>query len=313
LVIQIGIDYGGTKVEAAALDHSGAFLARVRTPNPGGYDAAIRTVRDLVAQVEQQAQARGTVGVGSPGSVSPSTGVMRNANSTYLNGRRFGEDLSAALGREVRLANDANCLALSESADGVAVGADVAFAVIIGTGCGGGLVVDGRLVEGHNGIAGEWGHMPLPWPSLQENPGPQCWCGQRGCLEMWVSGTGLQRDYESQAALVQTGEEIIERFRAGEPAATGAFERYVDRLGRAIAVVCNTVDPGVIVLGGGLSNVAEIYERLPKVIENRVFSDSWSARIAPARWGDSSGVRGAARLWPVESALSREAGAAART
>jgi len=299
LVIQIGIDFGGTKVEAAALDASGAFLARVRAPNPGAYDAAVRTVRDLVAQVEQQAQARGTVGIGTPGSISPSTGVMRNANSTYLNGRRFREDLHEALGRDIRMANDANCLALSEAVDGAAAGARVAFAIIIGTGCGGGLVVDGQLIEGHNGIAGDWGHMPLPWPNDGEAPGPECWCGQHGCLEMWVSGTGLQRDYEEHSARQLGGEEIIARFRAGEPAANGAFDRYVDRLGRAIAVVCNTVDPDAIVLGGGLSNVAEIYDRLPGVIESRVFSDSWSARIGPARWGDSSGVRGAARLWPL--------------
>jgi fructokinase len=307
LVIQIGIDFGGTKVEAAALDRSGAFLERVRVANPGNYDAALRTVRDLVAEVEQKLQARGTVGVGAPGSISPSTGVMRNANSVYLNGRRFEDDLSVMLEREVRLANDANCLALSEVADGAAAGAAVAFAIIVGTGCGGGLVVGGKLLEGHNGIAGEWGHTPLPWPSADEHPGPQCWCGQRGCLETWVSGTGLRRDYRDRTALDLTGEEIVERFRAGEPAAAVAFDRYVDRLGRAIAMVCNIVDPDAIVLGGGLSNVAEIYERLPSVVAPRVFSDSWSARIAPARWGDSSGVRGAARLWPVGSSVLESA------
>jgi len=308
LVIQIGIDFGGTKIEAAALDRSGAFLARTRTPNPGSYDAAIRAVRDLVESVEQAMQARGSVGVGAPGSVSPSTGVMRNANSVYLNGRRFGEDLSAALGREIRLANDANCLALSEASDGAAAGAAVAFAIVAGTGCGGGLVVGGQLVQGHNGIAGEWGHTPLPWPTREENPGPQCWCGQRGCLETWVSGTGLQRDYAEHVAPGLVAEQVVERFRAGEPGAVAAFERYVDRLGRAIAVVCNLVDPDVIVIGGGMSNVTELYDRLPQVIERRVFSDHWSARIAPAEWGDSSGVRGAARLWPVEAASPSSVG-----
>lgn len=300
-MIQIGIDFGGSKIEAAALDATGAFLARRRTPNPGSYDAAVRAVRDLVEAVEQGAAARGTVGVGCPGSVSPATGVMRNANSVYLNGRRFGEDLTAAVGREVRLANDANCLALSEVADGAAAGAAVAFAIVAGTGCGGGLVVDGKLVEGHNGIAGEWGHTPLPWPARHEIPGPRCWCGQHGCLETWVSGTGLQRDYAEQVEPGLLAEEVVERFRAGEPGAVAAFDRYVDRLGRAIAAVCNLLDPEVIVLGGGMSNVAELYQRLPPVVEQRVFADRWSARIAPAKWGDSSGVRGAARLWPLEA------------
>jgi fructokinase len=303
-VIQIGIDFGGTKVEAAALDASGAYLARVRTPNPGSYDAAIETIRDLIAQVEQQAGGVGTVGIGLPGSISPTTGVMRNSNSIYLNGRTFREDLTTALGREVRLANDANCLALSEAVDGAAAGAKVAFAIILGTGCGGGLVVDGRLIDGANGIAGEWGHMPLPWPSPEESPGPLCWCGQRGCLEMWVSGTGLRHDYAQHAGQALSGEAIIDRLRQGEPAAKAAFDRYIDRLGRAIAALCNIVDPDAIVLGGGLSNVAEIYERLPAAIEPRVFSDRWRTKIAPAVWGDASGVRGAARLWEAPVAVA---------
>jgi fructokinase len=296
-VIQVGIDFGGTKVEAAALDAQGNYLARMRAPNPGAYDAAIETVRDLIAQVEQQAGGRGTIGVGAPGSISPTTGVMRNSNSVYLNGRTFREDLTAALGRPVRLANDANCLALSEAVDGAAAGARVAFAIILGTGCGGGLAVNGRLVEGPNGVAGEWGHIPLPWPTPEETPGPRCWCGQHGCLEMWISGTGLRHDFAAATGVQATGEAIIAGFRQGEPAAVAAFDRYVDRLGRAIAVLVNIADPDVLVLGGGLSNVGEIYERLPALIAPRVFSDRWSARIAPARWGDASGVRGAARLW----------------
>lgn len=300
-MIQIGLDFGGTKVEAAALDANGAYLARIRAPNPGAYDAAVTLVRDLVAQVEQTAGAVGTVGIGAPGSISPTTGVMRNANSVYLNGRRFREDLCAALGREVRLANDANCLALSEAVDGAAAGARVAFAIILGTGCGGGLVVDGRLIEGPNGIAGEWGHMPLPWPTPEETPGPRCWCGLHGCLEMWLSGTGLQHDYAAATGLTRTGEAIIAEARDGHPPAVVAFEGLVDRLGRAIAVLANIMDPDVFVLGGGLSNVAELYERLPNAITRRVFSDHWSARIAPAVWGDASGVRGAARLWPAVS------------
>lgn len=305
-MIQIGVDFGGTKVEAAALDAAGNVLARARVPNPGAYDAALSVVRDLVAKLEQEVGQRGTLGVGAPGSISPSTGVMRNANSLYLNGRRFREDLSEAIGRPVRLANDANCLALSEAVDGAAAGAKVAFAIIVGTGCGGGLVVDGKLVEGANGVAGEWGHIPLPWPTADEREGPACWCGQRGCLEMWISGTGLRHDFRQAAGLDLSGEEIIARYRAGEPDGTAAFERYLDRLGRAVAVLCNIVDPDVIVLGGGLSNVAEIYDRLPALIAPRVFSDQWQAKIAPAVWGDASGVRGAARLWSLEEISALE-------
>ena len=296
-LIQIGVDFGGTKIEAAALDSDGNFLARVRSPNPGNYDAAIRTVCELISAAESQAGGRGTIGVGAPGSISPRTGVMRNANSTYLNGRRFREDLSAAIGREVRLANDANCLALSEVVDGAAAGSQVAFAVILGTGCGGGLVVNGQLVEGANGVGGEWGHMPLPWPSASELNATQCWCGQSGCLETWVSGSGLQRDYLRSTGRQLDGESIIQAARAGDAQAQAAFDQYVSRLGRALAVLVNVLDPDTFVLGGGMSNVAELYERLPAAVRSYVFSDSWEAKIVPARWGDSSGVRGAARLW----------------
>ena len=300
-MIQIGVDFGGTKIEAAALAPDGRFLARVRVPNPGDYDSALVTVRDLVQRVEAEVNGTGTVGVGLPGSISPRTGLMRNANSTYLNGRTFREDLSAVMGREVRVANDANCLALSEAVDGAVRGAKVAFAIIVGTGCGGGLVVDGQLVEGANGIGGEWGHMPLPWPSAAENPGPKCWCGQHGCLETWVSGTGFQRDYaESEGGQALIGEAIIQAARRGEPAAQAAFDRLIGRLGRAIAVVCNLVDPDAFVIGGGLSNAGELFERLPGAVRPYVFSDAWEAKIVPAQWGDSSGVRGAARLWSSE-------------
>jgi fructokinase len=301
-VIQIGVDFGGTKVEAAALDSAGVVVAKARVPNPGDYDKALIAVRDLVGGLEQQLGVRATLGVGAPGSISPTTGMMRNANSLYLNGRRFREDLSETLGRPVRLANDANCLALSEAVDGAAAGAKVAFAIILGTGCGGGLVVDGRLIEGVNGIAGEWGHIPLPWPEDDERVGPRCWCGQSGCLEMWVSGTGLQRDFQASTGLSRTGEEIIALRAAGDVHAVAAFERLMDRLGRAVAVLCNIVDPDAIVIGGGLSNVPEIHQRLPELVARRVFSDRWSARIKPARWGDASGVRGAARLWTPEEA-----------
>ena len=261
-MIQIGVDFGGTKIEAAALDREGAFLSRLRAPNPGAYDAALETVRDLVERVEREAGGRGSVGVGAPGSVSPKTGVVRNANSTWLNGRTFREDLERALGRPVALANDANCLALSEAADGAAAGARIVFAVIIGTGCGGGVVVDGRLVEGANGVGGEWGHTPLPWPKAGEWPGPRCWCGRDGCLETWVSGTGLRRDFAAAAGRELTGEAIVQAARAGDPDAAAAFDRYIDRLGRALAMVCNILDPDVFVFGGGVSNAPELYERL---------------------------------------------------
>jgi fructokinase len=232
-----------------------------------------------------------------PGSPSPRTGLMRNANSVYLNGRRFQEDLSAAFGRPVRVANDANCLALSEAVDGAAAGARVAFAIIVGTGCGGGVAVDGKLVEGANGVGGEWGHMPLPWPTDDERPGPTCWCGKKGCMELWTSGSGLKRDYAQVTGKTLSGEAIIEASRRGEPDAVAALDRLIDRLARGMAVIVDIIDPDVFVLGGGVSNVAEIYDRLPAAIAPWVFSDSWQAKVVPARWGDSSGVRGAARLW----------------
>jgi fructokinase len=304
--MQIGIDFGGTKIEAAALDFAGQVITRIRRGNPRNYDDAVRVIRDLVQDIERTTEQRGTVGIGTPGSISPTTGVMRNANSLYLNGRRFREDLSVALNREVRLANDANCFALSEAIDGAGAGGAVVFGAILGTGCGGGLVVGGKLVAGANGIGGEWGHNPLPWPSVHETPGPQCYCGQSGCLEQWISGSGLQRDYLATARKPLTAEAIIAESRSGVPDGEHAFDRFISRLARAFATVCNLVDPDVIVIGGGLSNVSEIYARLPGVISAHVFSDAWSARIVPAQWGDSSGVRGAARLWTAREALTRQ-------
>ncbi|MDC7685062.1 ROK family protein [Asticcacaulis sp. BYS171W] len=303
-MLRIGVDFGGTKIEAAALLPDGTFLSRHRAPNPGDYVAALTLVRDLIARVEAEARADGsiaepppTIGIGSPGSTSPRTGLMRNSNSLYLNGRTFREDLQTVLERPVRLANDANCLALSEAVDGAAEGASSVFGVIIGTGCGGGVVVGQRLLDGANGIAGEWGHMPLPWPGPDEHPGPPCWCGLHGCLETWVSGSGFARDFCATTGRDLKGEAIIDTMRAGDPEAIAAFDRFLSRLGRSLAVVANLFDPDVIVFGGGLSNVGEIYERLPGLIAPYVFSDVWEARLVPARWGDSSGVRGAAYLW----------------
>lgn len=298
--MRIGIDFGGTKIEAVGLSSDGEVLARKRVPNPGGYDAAIEAVADLIAHVEDESGLTGSVGLGVPGSPSPRTGLMRNANSQYLNGRPFGADLEARLGRPVRLANDANCLALSEATDGAAAGAKAAFAIIIGTGCGGGLVVDGALVEGVGGVAAEIGHVSLGWPDASEAPGPKCWCGLHGCLETWVSGSGLQRDHQAITGETLDAPAIVAAARAGQADAVASLDRYVDRLGRAIATVVNMVDPDVVVLGGGMSNVAELYDRLPEIVSRYAFADRWEGRIAPAVWGDSSGVRGAARLWPLD-------------
>lgn len=296
-MIRIGVDFGGTKIEAAALDAEGRFVARVRVPTPKDYDAGLEAVLNAVAETERQAADRAArIGVGGPGSVSPATGLMRNANSTQLNGRPFPQDLERVLGRPVRYANDANCLALSEAVDGAGAGEAVVFAAILGTGCGAGLAVSGRPLEGRNLIAGEWGHMPLPWPQPEEFPAPDCWCGRKGCLELYVSGSGLARDHGQGL----TGEAIIEQARLGEPQARAAFDRYQDRLARGLAVVCDILDPDVIVLGGGMSNVDELYDALPRLIAPRVFSDVFTTPIRPAAHGDSSGVRGAAWLWPSD-------------
>jgi fructokinase len=296
-MIRIGVDFGGTKIEAAALDAGGRVVARVRAPSPPDYDQGLLAVRDLVAETERQAGARAArIGVGGPGSPSPASGLMRNANSTRLNGRPFPADLARVLGRPVRYANDANCLALSEAVDGAGRGHGVVFAAILGTGCGAGVTVDGRLVEGRNAVAGEWGHMPLPWPTAEEHPGPSCWCGRRGCMELYVSGPGLARDHGTGAP----AEAIVAEALAGRPEARAALDRHVDRLARGLAVVCDVIDPDVIVLGGGLSKVAGLYDRLPATIAPYVFSDSFTTPVVPAAHGDSSGVRGAAWLWPLD-------------
>ncbi|MBL8769757.1 MAG: ROK family protein [Phenylobacterium sp.] len=286
-MIRIGVDFGGTKIEAAALDAQGRFQARVRRPTPPGYVDRLEATREVVVEAERQAGvAAARVGVGGPGSPSPSTGLMRNSNSTVLNGRPFPADLERVLGRPVRYANDANCLALSEATDGAAADAGVVFAVIVGTGCGGGIAVDGRLVEGRNLVAGEWGHTPLPWPRAEELPGLRCWCGRTNCLELWLSGTGFARDAGRPAEAV--------------PPDDPALARYVDRLGRALAVVADILDPDVIVLGGGMSNLDVLYPRLPAAIAPHVFADAYEVPIRKAAHGDSSGVRGAAWLWRLD-------------
>jgi fructokinase len=297
--MRIGIDLGGTKIEGIALGGDGRELARSRRPTPrNDYPATVRAIVDLVAALEAAAGARGTVGIGMPGAISPATGRVKNANSTWLNGQPLREDLEAALGREVRLANDANCFALSEATDGAGAGAAVVFGVIVGTGTGGGIVVDGRVLTGPNAIAGEWGHNPLPWPRDEERPGPPCYCGQTGCIETFLSGPGLARDHEQATGLRLDAPDIVARAEAGEAAATATLERYAARMARALASVINVLDPDVIVLGGGLSNVARLYHRVPALWGRWVFSDRVETRLVPPAHGDASGVRGAAWLWP---------------
>jgi fructokinase len=294
--MRMGVDLGGTKTEIAALLADGSVALRRRVPTPPDYDGILATIVSLVAGAEAELRTRGSVGVGIPGSPSPATGLIRNANTQCLNGRPFPADLAAALGRAVRVANDANCLALSEAADGAAAGAASVFAVILGTGCGGGLVVGGRLIEGVNGIAGEWGHNPLPWMTPDEHPGPRCWCGQQGCLETWLAGPALAADWRGVGARDASGIEAAAA--AGDVAAAAALARYADRLARALASVINLLDPEAIVLAGGVSRLAHCDEaRLAPLVQRHVFGDVFRTRILRAAHGDSSGVFGAARLW----------------
>ena len=292
--MRIGVDLGGTKIEAIAIDGDGRERLRRRVPTPrGDYDATLAAIAALVSDLERTIGARGTVGVGMPGTISAATGLVKNANSTWLNGRPLADDLPRLLDRPVRLANDANCFALSEAIDGAGTGADVVFGVILGTGVGGGIVSQRRVIAGANGIAGEWGHNPLPAPHDEERPGPSCYCGRRGCIETFLSGPGLTADYDGLAA----ADEIVRRAAAGEPRADAALARYEDRLARALATVVNVLDPDVVVIGGGLSNLERLYESVPRLWQPHIFSDRVVTRLSRAVHGDSSGVRGAAWLW----------------
>lgn len=296
--IRIGIDLGGSKIEGIALDANGRELIRRRVPTPSGdYRATLAAVANLVSEIEDQTGGQGRVGVGTPGAISRASGRIKNSNSVCLIDRPLGEDLAILLGREVRLANDANCFALSEAGDGAAAGAEVVFGVIIGTGTGGGIVVRHRVLEGPNGIAGEWGHNPLPWPRDAERPGPRCYCGKYGCLETYLSGPGLTRDHENATGQSLSAVEIARHAESGAAACIATLERYEDRLARGLASVINVLDPNVIVLGGGLSNVARLYQNVPRLWASYVFSDRVDTRLVPAKHGDSSGVRGAAWLW----------------
>ena len=295
---RLGIDLGGTKIEIVALGRDGAFTHRTRVPTPPVYEDTVRAIAGLVVQAEAALGGRGSVGVGIPGVISPATGLVKNANSIALNGHPFDRDLSQALAREVRVGNDANCFALSEASDGAGVGKSVVFGVIIGTGTGAGIVVDGRILEGPHRIAGEFGHIPLPWPTADETPGPHCWCGQYNCLERRVSGTALAIDCDGPDA--RSAADIPARAAAGEERAAAALARHADRLGRGLAVIVNVLDPDIIVLGGGLSNMTHLYEAVPRVMKSHVFSDFVDTPIVQNKHGDSSGVRGAAWLWPAD-------------
>jgi fructokinase len=294
---RIGIDLGGTKIEAVALGPNGAEAARQRVATPPAYDDTIAAIAGLVSQLEQRVGGHGSVGVGIPGVISPVTGLVKNANSIALNGHAFDRDLAAALARPVKVANDANCFALSEAADGAGAGHGVVFGVIIGTGCGAGVIVHGHALEGRNRVAGEWGHTPLPWPRGDEHPRRPCWCGQHNCLELWISGTSLARDCDGPDAKDASG--IPARAAAGETRAAEALDRHMDRLARGLAVIVNILDPDIIVLGGGLSNMAHLYEQVPSRLKSYVFSDFVDTPVVKNAHGDSSGVRGAAWLWPA--------------
>lgn len=296
--MRIGIDLGGTKIEALALDDAGGVLGRQRVPTPrDDYAATLEAIVALVSALEHTTGARGRVGVGMPGAISPATGRVKNANSTWLNGRLFAEDLAARLERPVRCANDANCFALSEAVDGAGAGSGLVFGVIVGTGTGGGLALHGQPWTGPNAIAGEWGHNPLPWPNAAEWPGSACYCGRTGCIETFLSGPGLTRDHALIAGEVLPGAELARRASAGDPACEESLRRYAGRMARALASVINLLDPDVIVLGGGLSNLGRLYDEVPALWAPYVFSDRVDTRLLPPRHGDSSGVRGAAWLW----------------
>jgi len=297
--MRIGIDVGGTKIEIVALDGADRVVLRRRVPTPAhSYAQILEAIQALVVVAERDLGMRASVGIGHPGVVSPASGLIKNANSTVLIGKPFGQDLEALLGRPLRLANDANCLALSEAFDGAAAGAHVVFGVIAGTGVGGGIAIDGVPLAGVNAIAGEWGHNPLPWPRPDELPGPPCYCGKRGCIETWLSGPGLAADFARVTGRALDAPQIVAASADGDAEAAGALTRHVERFARGLATVVNVLDPDVIVLGGGLSNVPGLCSEIVELWMDYVFSDVVATRVVTALHGDSSGVLGAARLWP---------------
>ncbi|MCL1145177.1 fructokinase [Shewanella marinintestina] len=296
-MLRIGVDLGGTKIEVVALNGLGEELYRKRVPTPREYVATLDAIEALVFEAESLLQQKATVGVGIPGVVSPFSGLVKNANSTWINGHPLDIDLGKRLGREVRVANDANCFAISEAIDGAAAGEAIVFGVIIGTGCGAGLSINGRVHNGRNRIAGEWGHNPLPWMSEDEFNSTDCFCGNKDCIETFISGTGLVRDYKLAGGHADSGIEIALKLEQGELLACQTFERYVDRLGRSLAHVINTLDPDIIVLGGGVSSINQIYQLLPKVLPKYVLGGECRTPVVQNMYGSSSGVRGAAWLW----------------
>ena len=303
--MRVGIDLGGTKIEGLALAADGREIARLRVATPSGdYEATLAAVAALVERLESEAGGRASVGIGIPGTISPATGLIKNANSVCLIGHALDKDLQRLLGRPVRLANDADCFALSEASDGAGAGARSVFGVILGTGVGGGLVYEGRPIRGPNAIAGEWGHNPLPWPRVwpsgDERPGPACYCGREGCIETFLSGPGFARDHAAAAGCKATPEMIVAAAGSGDAAAAASLDRYINRLARSLATVINIFDPEVIVLGGGMSKVPSLYEEMPRRWGKWVFSDRVDTKLRPPVHGDSSGVRGAAWLWPLE-------------
>jgi fructokinase len=301
---RIGIDLGGTKIEGIVLSAAGLVVAgrRIATPRED-YDGTVRAVAGLVSALEAESATRGTVGVGTPGAISRATGVVKNSNSTWLNGRPLHRDIERALGRPVRLANDANCFALSEACDGAAAGADVVFGVIVGTGTGGGVVIRQQVLTGPNAIAGEWGHNPLPWPGPEELPGDPCYCGLRGCIETFLSGPGLSADHARVTGDARSGADIAALAAAGDAASEATLRRYEGRMARALASVINVLDPDVIVLGGGLSKLDRLYRHVPVQWARWVFSDRVDTPLVAPRHGDASGVRGAAWLWSPREAI----------
>ena len=296
--MKLGIDLGGSKIEIIALDDEGSELLRRRVPTPqGDYSGTLRAIADLVHQVEAALGQAGTVGIGTPGAISRATGLLKNSNSVHLNGQPIVQDLESLLQRKLRISNDANCFALSEATDGAAAGAAVVFGVIIGTGTGAGIVVNGHVLTGANGIAGEWGHNPLPWPEGAELLGPACYCGQHGCIETFLSGPGMSADHQRVSGKKLDAATIVARAADGDAESELTLQRYENRLARSLAHVINILDPDVIVLGGGMSNIQRLYENVPGIWGRYVFSDRVDTRLVRNRFGDSSGVRGAAWLW----------------
>lgn len=297
--MRIGVDVGGTKIEAAAMNAVGELLHRQRVPTPSDdYSAAVETIAALVEDIEVQAGRRCTVGFGIPGTISPATGRVKNAYNSPFNGHPLDRDLEARLDRPIRMTNDANCFALSEATDGAATGSKIVFGVILGTGCGGGIVIDGKVVTGANAIGGEWGHNPLPWIIPSEQPGLLCTCGLYGCIETFLSGTGFAAHHRAETGSELSPREIAAGATAGDEACSQSMTRYESRLARALASVINLIDPNVIVLGGGVSNIERLYDNVPELWSQWVFSDRVDTKLIPPTYGDSSGVRGAAWLWP---------------